>query len=469
MTGRNRGFDMKIGLLPLYIELYDKVVPEIRPRLEAFYETVAGMMEERGMEVVRSPFCRIRHEFEEAVSSFERENAQVIVTLHMAYSPSLESIDALCATDLPIVVLDTTETLEFGNMCDSGEVMFNHGIHGVMDMCSMLTRRGKPYAIAAGHWQESDVIDRVCGYVRAAVAARALKGARVGLVGGAFEGMGDFRVDYEELEKLFGITVEQMDAVRMREIYDALGDDEVTAEKAENDRLFTKGNGIIEEEYDLSVRSCLALRKYVAEKKLDSFSVNFTQVGRDASGLTSMPFIECCKAMTRGTGYAGEGDALTAAFTGAFLKGWPDASFVEIFCPDWKNGVVFLSHMGEVNYNIAAVKPEINRAGTNYSPAAFPYVAYTRMKGGKGMYVNVSRGESGYRITASAAELLDHTEDSFGGWMRGWMKLSGCTTGEFLEGLSRNGATHHSVFVTGADAGSIMYFGKLTGIPVTLI
>lgn len=460
---------MKIGLLPLYIELYDRVVPEIRPRLEKFYDTIAGMIEERGIEVVRSPFCRLRPEFEKAVADFEAQNAQVIVTLHMAYSPSLESIDALCATKLPIVVLDTTETLEFKNMCDSWEVMFNHGIHGVMDLCSMMTRRGKPYAIAAGHWQESDVVDRACGYVRSAVAAEALKGAKVGLVGGAFEGMGDFRVDYGELKELFGITVEQMDAARMREIYDALSDGEVAAEKAENDAAFSKGKNIIEEEYDLSVRSCLALRKYVAEKQLDSFSVNFTQVGREASGLTSMPFIECCKAMARGTGYAGEGDALTAAFTGAFLQGWADASFVEIFCPDWKDNMVFLSHMGEVNYNIAAIRPEINRVGTNYSPAAFPYVAYTRMKGCKGVYVNVSRAEEGYRITAAEAEILDYPEDSFEGWMRGWMKLSGCTTAEFLEGLSRNGATHHSVFVTGADAETIRYFGRLIGVPVTVI
>lgn len=460
---------MKIGLLPLYIELYDRVVPEIRPRLEKFYETIAGMIEERGFQVVRSPFCRLRPEFEAAVADFEKQKAQVIVTLHMAYSPSLESIDALCSTKLPIVVLDTTETLEFTNICDSWEIMFNHGIHGVMDLCSMLTRRGKPYAIAAGHWQNSDVVDRACGYIRAAIAADSLIGARVGLVGGAFEGMGDFRVDYDELKKVFGITVEQMDAARMSEIYDALTEDEVDREKEENDKAFEKGNNIIEEEYDLSVRSCLALRKYVEEKGLDSFSVNFTQVGREASGLTSMPFIECCKAMTRGIGYAGEGDTLTAAFTGAFLQGWADASFVEIFCPDWKNDMVFISHMGEVNYNLAAIKPEINRVGTNYSPAAFPYVAYTRMKGGKGAYVNVSRGKEGYRITVAEAELIDYDEDTFAGWMRGWMKLRGCTTAEFLEGLSRNGATHHSVFVTGADADAIEYFGKLIGVPVTVL
>jgi hypothetical protein len=31
----------KIGLLPLYIELYDKALPGAGPRIEAFYTTIA--------------------------------------------------------------------------------------------------------------------------------------------------------------------------------------------------------------------------------------------------------------------------------------------------------------------------------------------------------------------------------------------------------------------------------------------
>lgn len=460
---------MKIGFLPLYIKLYDEVVPEIRGRLEAFYETIAGMLENEGFEVIRSPFCRIAPEFRDAVELFEMNNADAIVTLHMAYSPSLECIDALCRTELPVIVLDTTETEEFGNHQDPGEIMYCHGIHGVMDMCSMLTRRGKAYAIAAGHYSTSDVVSRACGFVRAAVAARALRNARVGLIGGAFEGMGDFRVSYEELAERFGIRVDSMDAKRMREIYDSLTDDEVAAEKAENSESFIMGDNIIDEEYDLSVRSCLALRKYVAESKLTAYTVNFTQVGREASGLTSMPFIECCKAMASGTGYAGEGDALTAAFTGAFIKAYPDSSFVEIFCPDWKNNMVLLSHMGEVNYRLADEKPVIFRAGTNYSPAAFPYAGYTRMKSADGVYVNISRAKDDYRMTVAEAQLVGFDDDSFGRSMRGWMHPVNCTTAQFLENLSRYGATHHSTFVTGASAEQMEYFGKLLGMNVNIL
>ena len=202
---------MKIGFLPLYVKLYDDVAPGCRPRMEAYYATVAQMLRDKGAEVVESPFCRLADEFQATVEKFEAEKVDAIVTLHIAYSPSLQAIDALAGTDLPIVVLDTTPTMEFDNMQSPGEIMYCHGIHGVMDMCTMLTKRGKAYAIAAGHYEQSDVLDRTLGYVRAAIAAKALNGAKVARVGGPFAGMGDFVVPFETLKSRFGIEAYDMD------------------------------------------------------------------------------------------------------------------------------------------------------------------------------------------------------------------------------------------------------------------
>ena len=66
---------IKIGFLPLYIKLYDDCGSGAvgRPRLEPFYERLAGEFEARGFEVVRNPFCRIKPEFEAAVAKFEAE------------------------------------------------------------------------------------------------------------------------------------------------------------------------------------------------------------------------------------------------------------------------------------------------------------------------------------------------------------------------------------------------------------
>ncbi len=461
---------MKIGLLPLYVKLYDDVAPDVRPRLNAFYETIAVEFEKRGLEVVRSPFCRLKNEFKATATSFERAEVDAMVTLHMAYSPSLESIDALCDTKLPIIVLDTTETLDFTNEQNPDEIMYNHGIHGVMDMCSMLTQRGVDYAIATGHWQESDVIDRVCGFARAACAAGALKKAKVGLVGESFAGMGDFRVGYGELNDRFGIKVVQPSTEDLRSMYNAVTEDEIEAEKAVNRETCDFADNIIEREYTESVRSCLAMRKYIEAEGLTAFSVNFLRIGPNDAGITSMPFLETCKSMAKGIGYAGEGDVMTAAFTGAFLQGYKDTTFVEIFCPDWKNNMLFLSHMGEVNYGITDGKPTVSRAGRKYAAEdEFPYAGYARMKGGRGVYINISRAYDDYRLFVAPAEMQSYDKDSFSGSMRGWMKPKGYTTAEFLEEHSKWGATHHSIFVYGATEDEIEFFGKLLQIETIIL
>lgn len=98
----------KVGLLPLYLELYDRTDPQIRPAIDACRMKVANALKAQGMEVIHVPVCRIEPEFREAVREFEKQDADAIVTLHLAYSPSLESEKALAETKLPIIVLDTT-------------------------------------------------------------------------------------------------------------------------------------------------------------------------------------------------------------------------------------------------------------------------------------------------------------------------------------------------------------------------
>ena len=459
---------MKIGFLPLYVKLYDDVVSHTRPRHEAFYEELTGIFKSKGADVVTVPFCRLANEFDAAVKSFEEEKVDAIVSLHMAYSPSLESIDALAATALPIVVMDTTSTFEFDNMQTPDQITYCHGIHGVMDMCSMLIRRGKKFAIAAGHYTESDVIDRTLGYVRAAMAATAIKNAKVARVGGPFAGMGDFVVPFEEMKARFGIEALDIDTKLMQSYAASVTKEEIEAERRDNAARFDFADNLIPEEYEATLRACVTMRKCIEGEGLSAFTATFLGMGKDQCGLEVMPFIECCKAMERGIGYAGEGDTLTAAFTGAFLKGYPETTFCEIFCPDWKNSQVMLSHMGEVNYRIADTKPYLNRVGTNYAPTAYPYVAYTRMKGGEGVYVNICRAKDDFKLVVFGTEMVSYDKDAFPTSMRGWMKTGNSCAG-FLEGLSVNGATHHSAFVYGATVNEIKYFADLLNLEVAEI
>ncbi len=459
----------KVGLLPLYIELYDNVAGSYRKRLEPFYERLAEILEGYGLEVLRSDFCRLKDEFAETVSRFENEGAACIITFHAAYSPSLESAEVLAGTKLPIIVLDTTETYDFSPEQNNGEISYCHGIHGVMDMCNLLRRNGKPYAIAAGHFETSDVILRVLGYVKAATAAMSINGSKVGIVGNSFDGMGDFYMTDDELKSIFGVDVVRPGAAELTAITDTITDEEVANEMYDDIMLNEQTGEIDEETHVISAKANLTVRKWIDRSGLDAFTVCFRDVG-DEVGLKTMPFAEASKAMARGIGYAGEGDMLTAVFTGAFIKAYKEASFIEIFCPDWKNNTLFLSHMGEMNIDLASGIPEVAAPKFVFggSGVSDPIVIYGRYKGGKAIFVNVYRNENGFNLIAAPVEMMEYESDRFENKIRGWMKPM-IPISDFLEQLSTYGGTHHSSLIYGATLKEIEFFGNILGINVNII
>jgi len=453
---------LKVGLLPLYVELYDKYWPEMRTKIDGFHRTITDELSKRGLDVLTVPACRLKPEFEAAVKLFEDEGAVAIVTLHLAYSPSLESINALCRTRLPIIVLDTTEAYDFSYRQDEGEILYNHGIHGVQDLCSLLKRNRKLYFIEAGHWKESDVLDRVVSCVNAAKLANAMRTARVGSIGGSFHGMGDFDVPRDTLRSTIGVETISYDPSQSQYLLAGISDSDIAAEM-EFDKINYIVDSIDPNIYKQSIKTCLAVRKWIEKEKLSAFTVNFLAAGSEI-GLGTMPFLEASKAMAKGIGYAGEGDVLTAALVGALMSIYPETSFTEMFCPDWKNNSILLSHMGEMNLDLTADKPVLVMKPFPFTDASDTVTALGRFKPGKAVFVNLApSSDNTYALIVSQVEMLDvEGEDKMKSSIRGWLRPS-MNISEFLKQYSIAGGTHHAALVYGGNIREIKIFAEIMG------
>jgi L-arabinose isomerase len=455
----------KVGLLPLYLQLYDERDPDKRPRIEAFYRTIASELEKRKVEVVTHGICRNRSEFAAAIGAFEAAGAEAIVTLHLAYSPSLECIDALAGTHLPVIVCDTTPAHSFGPEQDPAETMYNHGIHGVQDMCSLLVRRQKPFHIEAGHWQHSDVLDRVVRRIPSARMAHHMRTLRAGLVGAPFTGMGDFYVSPEQLKRTIGVETRVLNPRHFKSLLASVTEEEIRKEREEDAQRF-ETDGVSEEAHRCSVRTGLALQRWVEEEGLGAFSFNFLHVGK-ATGLETAPFLQASKLMARGVGFGGEGDLLTASLVAAVAAGNPETSFSEMFCPDWKNDTVYLSHMGEMNWRLAAGKPRLLEMEYRWSEAANPAYVAGRFKPGEFVLVDLlplePKKEGAYRLIVAPARMLSvRGKDNFATSIHGWFKPDR-PIAEFLAGYSRVGGTHHLAISYGLSVESAETFGQMMG------
>lgn len=443
---------MKIALLPLYVKLYDEVAPQYHSIVQKFADDAAETLKRCGFEVETAPICCVADEFKKAVRKFEAARCQALVTLHTAYSPSLEVIDTLCSTDLPIVVFDSTPDREYEfNYGD--KLMLNHGIHGVQDMCNMLLQRKKVFLIAAGHYQDEKYIERLSCKIKSAVMAYKFTHGKVGSVGGVFAGMGDFRVP----DGTFNMQVINYtnDPAFMP------GETAIADEMLYDRENFTFSPSLPPSIHRNTTVDCLKLRKWIEQNQLDAFTINFLKCGKEL-GFSVVPFLECSKAMSRQTGYAGEGDVLTALFNSAIMQVNSKTTFTEMFCPDWHGDRIFLSHMGEMNLALMDQKPYLNDCKWIFSDAQDTAIAYGCLQSGKAVLANIAPGPDGKFTIIGANVRLTAQNDTNLTSMRGWFTpANGMPISEFLEKYSELGGTHHLVLSYDFEMQYLKDFAKL--------
>lgn len=460
----------RIGLLPLYLKLYDETLPEWRKEFEPFLATIRHGFEELGIAVTANAICCVEAEFREAVARFEEAGVDLIVALHLAYSPSLESAGALMDTRLPLLLLDTTMDYDFGASVSPDRIGFNHGIHGVQDLASVLCRNDRPYEIVAGHVTESDVIERAAIMARAAYAAQRLRTTRALRLGESFHGMGDFAVDAEVLQRVFGIEIDSAGLDDLTCEIAAITSDEI-AEEMRLDRTQFQVEADAET-HERTTRVCLGLRRLlerggISRQPYFAFSMNFLLFDRAEGPACAVPFLEASKAMARGIGYGGEGDVLTACLVGALGAAFGETTFTEIFCPDWKGNALYLSHMGELNPEIAAAPRRLVEFDFPFTPAQNPVILAGAFKPGAATLVNIAPGsDDSFRLIASEVEVLgDSLDANMRNRIRAWIRPQ-LPLGDFLEGYSWHGGTHHCALVYGKRREALEAFAAFLDLPL---
>lgn len=446
----------------MYVKMYDDGFPAMRPRVEEFSQKIVQRLNESGeLELICADICRTEPEFMGAVELFEQAGAECIITLHLAYSPSLESIGALTKTGLPVVALDTTPDHDFTDSDDGSVITYNHGIHGVMDMCNLLVRQGKIFFVEAGHCEKSDVIARVIKRVRGFAAANAFRRSRVGVIGELYPGMGDFRLPDTTFAAL-GIERIWLGGEQAAALAAGVTDGDAQALIDADRKKYIISPDIPQGDLLSNAKGSLALRRWAEDNSLTAFTANFLSVTK-AYGLGGMPFAEINRAMERGIGYAGEGDVLTAALTGALMRVSDEVSFTEIFCPDWQNGTLFLSHMGEMNTALSADTPRLLPKRMRYSDTDTLWLCGT-YKEGRAILADLAPvSDTALRLIAIKGQtVLPACPKLIGKNICGWFKPDAAIE-DLLSRYSRLGGTHHLALICGDECRTLEAFAEAMG------
>ena len=316
--------------------------------------------------VVYKPTVKSAEEiFETFQDANNSENCIGVITWMHTFSPAKMWINGLKILHKTLLHFHTQFNRDIPwSTIDMDFMNLNQSAHGDREFGFMMTRMRMNRKVVVGHWQDSESLSKINSWMRAAAGWHDWQGAKFVRFGDNMRYVAVTEGDKVEAEMKFGYSVNTYGVGDLVTVMNKVSEKEIDALVA-----------VYEEEYTLvdalqpggsqhqSLREAARI-----EIGIETFLVNgnfkgFTTTFEDLHGLVQLPGIAAQRLMTKGYGFAGEGDWKTAALVramkvmGSGLKG--GSSFMEDytyhFNPD--NRMVLGAHMLEICESISDAKP----------------------------------------------------------------------------------------------------------------
>jgi L-arabinose isomerase len=455
----------RVGLLGLMFDLYD-AWPDLKPMMAEFGQELVGAI---------APFaeadfpgvCNKREEVEVAIARWEAEGRDLVIVVLLTYAPSHLALQALSHTRLPVLIFNTQQLFSVDENTLGIDTTKNHGMHGVQDLANVLLRAGRRFDIVTGYYKDAGTLNEVKAWCDAARVAHDMRGMRIGLVGYAMEGMGDFGLDETAFLAQAGVEIRRIGmtglAERARQAPESVIADEVAVDRAR----FRFADNVSTSQHEASVRLEWALRETLKERGMSGFAAHFLAVG-DEGTLETLPFLAASKLLAEGYGFGGEGDVTSAAGVGMMQKLAGEANFTEMFTMDFAHNAVLMMHMGEGNWRMAR-KDEPVHVLSNSLEAIMdvrtpPVLLAFGLEPGEVTLVSLTTGADGrLKFVATEGQVLDfpYLPDL----ARPHYKFQpDSDLGAFLTRFSKEGGSHHQALAYGRWAGTVEKIAAIMGI-----
>lgn len=184
---------IRVGLLTPYFAFFEgRFPPDFRASQEAYAGSNADALRGHGLDVTESGLVDGSESAAQARNRFAAAEVDVVVVAATMAAPPTFGSEALAGFDGPIVVWDDRRIDHFTEHTDEVEATRASSFLGSIMLANVLGREGRPYVtVGTRPGDAADVARAVAG----AAAARALRGARLGILGGIMPGYGDVVLD----------------------------------------------------------------------------------------------------------------------------------------------------------------------------------------------------------------------------------------------------------------------------------
>jgi L-arabinose isomerase len=279
----------------------------------------------------------------------------------------------------------------------------NQAAHGDREYGFIVSRMRRNRKVVVGHWQDSDVQERLGAWARAACAWADCQNMKVVRFGDNMRYVAVTEGDKVEAQMRLGWSVNTWGVGDLVEVVNAASDSDISALVDEYESSYSladdlKKGGARHDSIREAARIEWGLRKFLEDGNFKAFTTTF----EDLHGLAQLPGLAPQRLMADNYGFSGEGDWKTAALVRAMkvmsagLEG--GTSFMEDYTYHMNpNGMKVLgAHMLEICPTIADGKPSLEvhplGIGGKADPARLVFTSAT------GPAINASLMDMGNRF-----------------------------------------------------------------------
>ena len=297
---------------------------------------------------------------------FETAGVDGLLVVMLTYGPGMRVARALSETRLPICLANIQPVPEVTADWDMADLTYNQGIHGAQDTANAMVRARRP--LPRHHRRLAAPTPSATPSSGGRASARAItawRSLRVAVFGYPMTEMGDIRVDEGALLRALGPQVAYIAPGDLYRGVEAVEREAIDAALAEEDERFEIDPALSAEEREDHIRMQVALERILRDRGCRAYSTHFDAIAEDGR-FARLPMAAASTLMAKGFGFAGEGDALTAALVAAGHELLGDAHFTEMYAMDFPSDSILMSHMGEGNWRVARTRPQ---AAPDQAPA----------------------------------------------------------------------------------------------------
>lgn len=470
----------KLGVFCAALDNYWPQFPGLREQLLGYHAELLELLRQRGLEVVDGGMSDSPRKACEVGEALRLADVDLLICNVVTYSPAANTLPVVQRVGRPVALtaLQPASALDYEHANMMAQLC-NDNITSLPEICCALRRAGIEIADAVVGTLRGDAraMQRLEDWARIARCLRALRTARIGLMGHVYEGMLDMNSDPTMADGKFGLHVEhiELDDLRVRV-------DEVS-EKAVEERLTLireifhfppPGSDPLAGEVDAkelawAARVSLGLDRLVEDFELSGLAYYYRGLGGNENERLGCSLIVGASLLTgRGIPIAGELDLKNCLAMLIMDRLGAGGSFAELHPIDFGGDFVLVGHDGPHHVGIAQGKPVLRGLSVLHGKRGRgPSVEFAVRHGPITMLGLTQTADGQFKFVVAEGESLPGMIPATGNTNTRARFAPDVRT--FLERWSLEGPTHHLALGTGHQAGVIATLAKVLGIEMVKV